>query len=160
MTDFKVIETQEDFDRAIQARLSQKDREVTARFKDYLSPDDVQGVKADYEKRLEEANKRLEEITAKLADHDQEVAKLTARAVSAETDLLKGRVAHEKGVPLELAGRLVGETREDLEKDAETFASFLTPKSAPPLRTSEPGKGASTTDAALASMLSQINSMN
>ena len=34
MSDFKVIETQEDFDKAIQKRLAQKDRELEEQYKD------------------------------------------------------------------------------------------------------------------------------
>ena len=39
MGDFIPIQTQEEFDKAIKARLAQKDRELEERFKDYLSPE-------------------------------------------------------------------------------------------------------------------------
>ena len=51
--EFKVIETQEDFDKAIQKRLAQKDRELEEKFKDYLAPDKVSALKEEYEKKLE-----------------------------------------------------------------------------------------------------------
>jgi hypothetical protein len=55
MADFKPIETQEDFDKIIQKRLEQKEREVLERFKDYSSPDDVAALKADFEKKIKES---------------------------------------------------------------------------------------------------------
>ena len=55
MADFKPIETQEDFDKMIQKRLEQKEREVLERFKDYSSPDDVAALKADFEKKIKES---------------------------------------------------------------------------------------------------------
>ena len=37
MSEFKAIETQEEFDKAIKARLAQKDRELADQYKDYQS---------------------------------------------------------------------------------------------------------------------------
>ena len=59
MADFKVIETQEEFDKAIKSRLAQKDRELEEKYKDYLSPEDVTAMKDDFDKQLEEANNTL-----------------------------------------------------------------------------------------------------
>ncbi len=159
MSEFKTIETQEEFDRMIQKRLAQKEAEVSKKFEGYLSADDVKALKADYDGKLAKAQTDLEAMTGKLADHDKTVADLTARAVAAETSLLKGKVASAHGIPLELSSRLVGETKEDLEKDAESFASFMSPKTAPPLRSNDPGApmGAqSAQDAAYASLLSTL----
>ena len=152
--EFKVIETQEDFDKAIKKRLDQKDRELAERYKEYLAPNDVETMKSEYEKKLEDANKALKEANEKLAGHDQIVSELTTRATTAESDLLKSRIAHESGVPFELAGRLVGSNEEELKADAEKFASYLSPKAAPPLHTGETPTGG---DPGFAGMLNQIN---
>ena len=154
MDDFKVIETQEDFDKAIQKRLAQKDRELAEQYKDFYSPDKVSALKEEHEKEIAKLNKALTEANEKIASHDQVVSDLTTRAVTAESDLLKSRIAHESGVPFELAGRLVGTNEEELKADAEKFASFLAPKSAPPLRTSDTPDSS---NAGLAGMLSQLN---
>ena len=135
MSEFKAIETQEEFDKAIKARLAQKDRELADQYKDYLSPDDVKAMKADYEKQLQDAKKNL-------ADHEKIVSELTTRATTAETSLLKTKVAHANKLPLELADRLIGSNEEELKKDAESLASLLKPGSPAPLRTTETGAGA------------------
>lgn len=131
MADFKPIETQEDFDAAIRQRMARYEREVAARYEGWMSPDDVAKMKGEYEKTIADSAQQL-------ADHDKTVADLTARATKAEHTLLRQQVAASKGIPIELASRLVGETKETLEKDAENFAAYLSPKTAPPLRSTEP----------------------
>lgn len=156
--EFKVIETQEDFDKAIQKRLERAEREIAKKYQDYLAPDQVDELKNEYEKRIQKAEESLNAANEKIAGHDQIVADLTTRATTAEGKLLKNRIANESGVPYELADRLVGSNEEELKADAEKFASFLGPKTAPPLRSTEPGTH--TTDKATADMaavLSQIN---
>ena len=47
-----------------------------------------------------------------------QVAELNTRCQTYETDALKTRVAHEVGLPFDLAGRLTGSKEEDIRKDA------------------------------------------
>lgn len=163
MSEFKVIETQEDLDKIIQKRLAQKDREIEETYKDYLSPEQVEDIKNDYQKKLDDANKFVEDAKVKLANHDKEVSDLTERAQKAETSLLKGKIALAKGIPYELANRLVGSTEEELTQDAEGIAKLIAGKQqqpAAPLYTNEAGSRtplASNNDAALLGMLSQIS---
>lgn len=138
MADFKVIETQEEFDAAIQKRLSQKEREVTGQYKDFMSPEDVEQLKASFQKQIDDVNRELATAKETAAGHDQIVADLTARATKAEAALLKNQIANENGVPFELADRLIGSTAEELKADAIKMAGYLKPKSAPPMRSTEP----------------------
>ena len=158
--EFKVIETQEDFDKAIQKRLARAERETAEKYKDYLAPEKVEELKKEYEDKLKKSGEELKAAQEKIAGHDQIVADLTTRATTAENKLLKGRIANDAGIPLELAGRLVGNNEEELKKDAEQLASYLVPKSAPPLRSTDPaGTGTQAKiNADMATMLSQINS--
>lgn len=156
---FTVIETQEDFDKAIQKRLKQKDDEMAARYKGYLSPSDVSELKKEYDAKLAKAQADIEAMTTKLSSHDTEVADLTARAVKAETALLKNKVASNHGLPIHLADRLVGENEDELNADAKTLASYLAPQTAPPLRTNETGQPSSAisgTDTAYLGLLSAL----
>ena len=85
MADFKVIETQEDFDKAIKSRLAQKDRELAEQYKDYLSPEQVQGLKDELKKQLDEANDLVAKAKETLAEKDKAVSDLESRAADAET---------------------------------------------------------------------------
>ena len=77
MSDFTPITTQEDFDKAIQKRLAQKDREAEEKYRDYLAPDKVDALKADYDKKISDAAALVKDAQAKLAKHDEEIASIT-----------------------------------------------------------------------------------
>jgi hypothetical protein len=148
MADFKAITTQEEFDGAIRKRLEQKDRELAEQYRDYLSPDKVDALKADYDKKMTDTAAALKAAQEQIAGYDKEKADLLTRATAAEASLLKGRVASKYKIPLELAERLVGDTEEALEHDAATFAGYMAPPSAAPMRTNDPAPGGSAENAA------------
>ena len=148
MADFTAITTQEEFDKAIKKRLEQKDRELAEKYRDYLAPDKVDALKADYDKKLADASAALKTATEKIAGHEKETADLLSRATTAETALLKGKVASKHKIPLELAERLVGDTEEALDADARAFAGLMQPTSAPPIHSNDPAPGGDPADAA------------
>ena len=160
MSEFKTIETQEEFDKMIQKRLEQKEREVSERFKDYLSPGEVAKIKSELEGKIKTANDSLKLERDKSIEHSKVVSKLEQRAKNAETKWLKGKVAMEKGIPFELADRLIGETEEELLKDAESVSSLLAPKNAPPLRTNEPQGTTPNNANAYAALLANLAQQN
>lgn len=163
MADFKPIETQEDFDKMIQKRLEQKEREVSERFKDYLSPDEVKELKNGFEGKIKEVNEALKTERDKSIEHSKTVTELESRAKAAEQKYLKGKIAIQKGIPYELADRLIGETEEELLADAESVSSLLGHKSAPPMfsndaKTTNSGGGDKRAiDAAYSQLLAGIN---
>ncbi len=160
MSEFKTIETQEEFDKMIQKRLEQKEREVSERFKDYLSPEEVAKVKSELEGKIKAANDSLKAERDKSIEHSKVVSELEQRAKNAETKWLKGKVAMEKGIPFELADRLIGETEEELLKDAESVSSLLAPRTAPPLRTNEPQGTTPNNANAYAALLANLAQQN
>lgn len=158
MGDFKVIETQEEFDKAIQSRLKQKDRELADKYKDYLSPDDVTALKADFDKQLQDANKLVKETQDKLSTFDETISNLTKRAEAAEKQVLKNRVAYENKLPIELSERLIGNTEEELKADAEKLSGIIKPNNAPPLYTgTQTSQSGNTLEAGMAEVLASIN---
>ena len=158
MSEFTAITSQEEFDKAIKGRLAQKDRELEEKYKDYLSPDEVSELKKDYENKLAESSKLVKEAQDKLKENENSVAELKTRAEKAEHTILKGKIAYEHKLPMELADRLVGETEEDLNKDAEALSSIVGSGKAAPLYTRETNLtgGAGSTDAAMLSLLSSL----
>jgi hypothetical protein len=117
MADFKPIETQEAFDAAV--------ADVKKQYEGWLSPEDYNAKTADLAKQLE-ANKTT-------------IADLTAKAKAYESGALKMRIAHENGIPYELAGKLSGDTEEEIKKDAETLAKFVKNQQPQPLANTEHG---------------------
>lgn len=128
--EFKPIETQEAFDTAIKARLDRNTESVKKQFEGFISPDDFKTKTADL-------NSKITDLTGKLAEKDTTIADLTAKNKAYETSSVKMRIAHESGIPYELAGKLSGETEEDIKKDAETLAKFIGKKQPAPLGSTE-----------------------
>lgn len=162
MSDFTPIETQEEFDKAIKARLAQKDRELAEKYKDYKSPDDIEAMKADFKKQLEDANKSVKDAQEKLKSYDTTVAELTKRAESAEVSLLKNKVAIENNIPLKLADRLIGTTEDELKADAQNFMEGLggSKKPEPPMYIGKSGADSKKGDESLAGMSELLQGIN
>lgn len=158
-TEFKAIETQEDFDAAIKARLDRNTKTVTDEVKKgyegYLSPDEAKKLTA----QTEGLRQQVEALTKQLAERDGSIADLTAKNKQYETASVKARIAHEKGLPYELAERLSGETEKDIAADAEKLAQFVgSQKPAAPLYAPQGGTGVTSgTDAALMAMLGELS---
>ena len=152
MADFKTIETQEEFDAAIKARLDRNTKTVTDEVKKsyegYLSPDEA--------KKLTE---QVNSLTKQLTERDGTITDLTAKNKAYETASVKTRIAHEKGLPFELADRLSGETEEDIAADAEKLSQFMgasKPVPTAPLFSQQGQSTGNTTEAAYLSMFGEL----
>lgn len=118
---FEAITSQEDFDKAIQARLARE----RAKFSDY---DEVKA-KADKLAEIEDAQKsEAQKQQEALEKAQRELAELTVAKTRAE-------VAADKGVPAEL---LTGSTQEELEASAEALNAW---RGAAPKGAVVPGEG-------------------
>lgn len=144
MPEFKPIETQEAFDAAIKERIERAKKsaadETAKKYEGYISPED--------------AKKSADEIAGLKA----QVADLTAKNTAAGLDALRTRIAHETGLPYELAGRLVGDDEKAIRADAEALAKLTAPQPAPSPSYSPETPAGSATDAAYAALASALNS--
>lgn len=104
MAEFKPITTQKEFDDAVDARLQQE----LAKYSDY---DDLKKKNEGYEKTL--------------AANSKTIATLQGQVKGYEVGAIKSKVARELGIPEGMAGRLSGETEEEIRKDAEGMAPFF-----------------------------------
>lgn len=132
MTEFKVIETQEQLDAIIKTRL---DREK-AKYSDY----DTLSEKI---KKLETENKSLKQT---ITDKETSESTTASRIADLEKDVttwkqksLKQQIAMKNGLPFDLADRLQGDSEESLNEDAERLASLVKVKTyTQPLADKEP----------------------
>lgn len=125
MSEFKTIETQEEFDAAIKARLDRNTKTVTDEVKKsyegYISPDEAKKLT----EQVDTLTAQTEGLRQQLTEKDTSIADLTAKNKAYETASVKARIAREKGLPYELAERLSGESEEDIAADAESLAKFV-----------------------------------
>lgn len=150
MADFKIIETQEDFDKAVSARIKREQETVRKEFEGFLSPEDVQ---KKYEGFLSP-----EQVQEKYKDYlsPEEVAKKDATIKSYETKSKRVEIALGAGLPYELAGKISGETEEDMKKDAQTLAGFLKNNNPYPSYNPDPTGEESSKNEAMKKMLSNL----
>ena len=128
MTEFKAIETQEELDYIIKARLEREKAKYSERIKN-----------------LETENTNLKQTIA-----DKETSSTnTSRIAELEKDVttwkqksLKQQIAMKNGLPFDLADRLQGDSEESLNEDAERLASLVNVKNyTQPLADTEPATG-------------------
>ena len=135
MSDFKPIETQEQFDAAISERLKRDRESYAKKFEGYTSPEELQAIKDDYAKQI----KTLEDAAATTQETIAQKDAQIAEGAKYKTDLEKTRIALAAGLRMEYADRLKGETAEEWKEDAETLAKdFAAAHKTAPLGSSDP----------------------
>lgn len=142
MTEFKAIETQEQLNAIIKARLDREKEKY-----------------ADYDQLAEKIKKlETENTSLKQTITDKETSESTSltRISELEKDVttwkqksLKQQIAMKNGLPFDLADRLQGDSEESLNEDAERLASLVNVKNyTQPLADKEPNLEINSVDAA------------
>ena len=105
----------------------------------------------DRDKQLGELQSSYDAFAKKESEYEKKIQELTGEVSSLGLRELKVKIAREKGIPYELAGRLTGEDEESLIKDAESLSKLVTQKTpVAPLKDTEPkGDGKDTAYKAL-----------
>lgn len=149
MSEFKVIETQEQLDEIIKKRLERE----KSKFADY---DNL----TEKVKKLEADKVNLEDTIKKFKENEgtnlNKISELEKTVSSWEHKALKQKVAISHNLPFDLASRLVGDSEESLNEDAERLASLVnlsksTTQYTQPL--ADPEQNVNATDAAWKGML-------
>lgn len=146
MSEFKVIETQEQFEERLRDRLK-RERETTRKeFEGYLSPSDVAEKYKGY--------LSPDDVKERYKDHlsPEEVAKLNSKIKGYETDSVKTRIAHETGLSYEAIEFLKGDDEDSIRKSAESLKGLVGMTNVAPLASTESNAG-DATDVALRNTL-------
>jgi hypothetical protein len=151
MAEFKAIETQEEFDKAIQARIS-RERETVK--KELL--EEISGLK----KAEEELKKQVEGLVQEKEEKDRILEDYKNKISGYESRALQAKIAREVGLPYEMAERIRGKDEKTMKEDAEKLVELIkgsSPKTTP-LKSTEPSRiGPKTEDDSYREMLKSIN---
>ena len=132
MSDFKPIETQEELDAVIKARLS-RERE---KYADY---DDLKKQLADFEAKETTYQNTINDLKTRETDLTSQIESLNGDLTKTRLQTAKQRIATEYGLPIDFAERLQGDDEDGFKADAEQLASYFTPKQpTPPMKSNEP----------------------
>lgn len=159
------ITTQEQLDSVIQERVDKVVASKAARdakkYEAYTSPDDLKALTEKYDKQIGDLNSALSAANEKAAKYDADIAERDAKIKGYETAAVRTKVGHEAGLPYELHSRLVGETEDEIRKDAESLAKIMKAQAAPPLAAPEkPVTKRDEQKAAYKSMLDEMKGEN
>lgn len=89
MSEFKVIETQEQLDAIMSDRLRRQAKGMEEKYADYLSPDDYQTKVEGFNSQIAELQKSLEEERTKNGTFESTISELTAKVKKHETESAK-----------------------------------------------------------------------
>ena len=131
MSDFKVIETQEQLEEVLKERLKRERETTEKKYESYLSPEDVEKKYKDHLSPDAVKEKYKDYLTP------EEAAKLNAKLKGYETDSVKTRIAHEMGLSYDAVGFLSGEDEESIKKSAEKLKGLVGATNIAPLASTE-----------------------
>lgn len=150
MSEFKPINTQEEFDAAIKERLSRE----KAKYSDY---DQLKSRVEELETENVGLKSTIEASNQSKEDSDKQLENLQNKIAGYETASLRTRIALKHGLPYDLADRLQGNDEESFEADAERLAGFIKrTQPVAPVRETEPQVGDNKT-MQMKSMLRELN---
>lgn len=131
---FKPIETQEELNNLITSRLERAKESVKKEYEEKYKDYDT------YKSQIEALNNdknsletQLNELNEKLSTFDA----LDAKTKKLEAENLKIKIALSEGIPFEMAGRLAGETEEEIKRDAKAMANFISVSKPMPIKSTE-----------------------
>ena len=117
MTDFKPINTQEEFDERLKDRLARAENKVREEYKGWLSPDDVQKLKDGHAKDLK-----------KYEGYDEKFTAQQTKIHELEVGALKTKIAIGKKLPMDAIEFLQGEDEKSINESADKLSRLSAPK--------------------------------
>ncbi len=130
MAEFIKIETQEEFDERIKERLERQKRTVEEKMKNDFaaqlseletlreSKKQWETSEAAYKKKAEENEGSIASLTSQLAEEQKKVK-------GYQRNEMRSKIASETGLPVTLAGRIQGETEDEMREDAKALAGVF-----------------------------------
>lgn len=94
MSDFTPITTQEEFDKAVQARISREQETISKKYADY---DQIKARNAELETEIGTLQSTIEETNAATKSHEQTVADLNQKIAEYETASLRTKLHCKMG---------------------------------------------------------------
>ena len=154
MSEFKVIETQEQLDKVIGERIRRAEEKAAEKYNDYEA---IKTQNAEYVTQISQLQEQLQKQTETINGNQSIVDDLKAQVQNYESSSLKTRIALEAGLPYKMAERLTGTTEEEVRADAEMMVKLMGAQTpAAPIGTNDPVITTDSKDAALKKLAAQL----
>lgn len=138
MSEFKVIESQEEFDARIKDRIERAKEKAIEDYKIEIKKtiDDLKSENSSLKNEVAGYKESLEEVKGK----DETIKGLNEKISAFERAEVKRNIALEYGLPLKLAEKISGDDEDSMKKDAEGMAKYFSESKKsyePPLKSYE-----------------------
>ena len=158
MSNFTVIETQEQLDTIIGERLKRERKSIEKQYEGFMSPEDVQEKYKGYLSAEDVEKKYKGYLSAEDVKKQLDEKDLTIKGY--ELNSVKIKTALKNNLPYELAGRLNGTNEEEIQADAESLVKLMGTNT--PIGSTEPSgdNKEKSKDIAYAKLAQQLNGGN
>lgn len=151
MSEFKVIESQEELDRILKDRLDRAEKKAREEMQGLI--DSLKSENAG----LKEENTNYQKQIEGMGEKDKTISSLEGEIESYKKAELRRKVAMENNIPYKLADRILGDDEESMAEDAKRLAEYVGSKTyEPPLRDYE-NNNLNSVDGALKGLLNNMN---
>lgn len=138
MSEFKVIESQEEFDARIKDRIERAKEKAIEDYKTEIKKtiDDLKSENSSLKNEVAGYKESLEEVKGK----DETIKGLNEKISAFERAEVKRNIALEYGLPFKLADKISGDDEDSMKKDAEVMAKYFSESKKsyePPLKSYE-----------------------
>lgn len=131
--EFKIIETQEQFDSMVKDRVERAKESARKEFAEQIKAmESMKEQLTGKDTELTALKAKIDDLSAEKAKTDESYKSMQNELSKVKLDALKQKIAIEEGVPIEIANRLTGDDEETIRKDAEMFKGFAGSKRVPP----------------------------
>lgn len=125
MAEFQPITTQEEFDAAVKERLKRAEEKYSKKYEGYISPDEMDKTKKDYDAQIADLNNAISAAKKKAEKFDADLAERDSKIKAYETSAIKSRVAHEVGLSYDSIEFLKGEDEASIKESAEALKGLI-----------------------------------
>lgn len=139
MAEFKVIETQEQFDSMIADRIARAKDSVKKEYEGWLSPSELEEKENSYKEQINSLNDTITKNKETINTANSKMEEMKNKLAKYENDSVKNRIASEFGLSLDAVGFLQGEDEEAIKKSAEALKNLMGPRHPAPLGSYEGG---------------------
>ena len=154
MSDFKIIESQEQLDAIIGERLKRERETISKKYESYISPEDFSAKQAEYEGQISNLNNSLNEVNLRIANFETQIAEKDKQIKAHESFSVKTRIANELGLSFDAVNFLQGNDEASIRESAETLKRIVGNTHVAPLGSTE--NGAVSEDAALLNVIKNL----
>lgn len=126
MAEFKIINTQEEFDERIKERLERAEKKIREEYKGWTSPDDLKALNEKHGAEVLKLNQRHAEELKKYEGYDKTFEEQKSKIHALEVSALKTKIANAKQLPFDAVEFLQGDDEQSITESADRLSKLST----------------------------------